>query len=66
MLTYTPANSIFDGPISNLLSILYIMIEIFSRALAQGGGGGGGRRRAVMISNLGLLSVVFRVMARQA
>ena len=34
--TYTPANSIFDGPIPSLLSLLYILIEIISRASAKG------------------------------
>ena len=34
--TYTPANSIFDGPITNLLSTLCILIEILSRAQAKG------------------------------
>ena len=33
--TYTPANSVFDGPITNLLSILCILIEILSRAHAK-------------------------------
>ena len=37
MLTYIPAYSIFDGPITNLLSILSILIEIFSCAHAKGG-----------------------------
>ena len=37
MHAYTPANSIFDGPITNLLLILCILIEIFSRAHALGG-----------------------------
>ena len=32
MDTYTPANSIFDGPITNLLSILCILVEVLSRA----------------------------------
>ena len=32
-----PATSIFDGPITNLLSILCILIEIVSRARAKGG-----------------------------
>ena len=54
--TYTPANSIFDGPISNLLSVLCILTGILSRAHARG-------KKALMISNLALLSVVFRVMA---
>ena len=36
MLTYTPANSIFDGPITNLLSAPYILIEVLSRAHAKG------------------------------
>ena len=33
---YTPPNSIFDGPITNLLSILSILTEIFSRAHGKG------------------------------
>ena len=33
--TYTPANSIFDGPITNGLSILTILIEILSWAYAK-------------------------------
>ena len=36
MLTYTPANSIFDGPVTNLLSVLYILIEVLSFAHAKG------------------------------
>ena len=36
-----PADSIFDGPVTNLLSILSILIEIFSCAHAKGEGGGG-------------------------
>ena len=39
MHTYTPADSVFDGPITNLLSILCILIEILSRARVKGGGG---------------------------
>ena len=34
--TYTPANSIFDVPIPSLLSLLYILIEVISRACAKG------------------------------
>ena len=34
-----PVYSIFDGPITNLLSIFSILIEIFSHAHAKGGGG---------------------------
>ena len=37
MHTYKLANNVFDGPISNLLLILCILIEIFSRAHALGG-----------------------------
>ena len=37
MHTYTPPNSIFDGPITNLLSVLCILIEILPRAHAKGG-----------------------------
>jgi len=33
------ADSIFDGPITNLLSVLSILIEIFSRAHPKGGRG---------------------------
>ena len=32
MLTYTPANMIFGGPITNVLSVLCILIEVLSRA----------------------------------
>ena len=42
MHAYTPANNIFDDLITNLLSILCILIEIFSPAHAKGGWGGGG------------------------
>ena len=31
MQTDTPANSIFDGPIATLLSILCILVEVLSR-----------------------------------
>ena len=33
--TYTPADNIFGGPVTNLLSILCILIEILSRAHAK-------------------------------
>ena len=36
MHTYTPANSIFDGPITNLLSVLCIAAEILSCVHAKG------------------------------
>ena len=32
MHTYMPANSTFDGPITNLLSVLCILVEVLSRA----------------------------------
>ena len=35
MHTYTPANSMFDGPIRNLFSILCILVEVLSRAHAK-------------------------------
>ena len=35
--TYTPANSIFDGPTTNLLSILCTLIEVLLRAHVKGG-----------------------------
>ena len=37
MQSYTHANSIFDGPITNLLSILCVLIHISSRAHPKGG-----------------------------
>ena len=42
MLTHTRANSMFDGPITNPLSVLCILIKVLSRAHSGGGGGGGG------------------------
>ena len=36
MHTYTPPCSIFDGPITNLLSVPCILIEILSGAQAKG------------------------------
>ena len=36
MLTYTPANSIFDGPLATLLSVLCILMEVLSLAHAKG------------------------------
>ena len=36
MHTYTPANSIFDGPVTNSLSVLCILTEIFSHAPVKG------------------------------
>ena len=44
---------IFDGPITALLSILYILVEVLSHAHAKR------RKRALMVSNLALLLVVF-------
>ena len=35
MHTYTPENSIFDGPVTYLLSILCILVEFLSRAHAK-------------------------------
>lgn len=40
--TYTLANSMFDGPITNLLLILSILIEVLPGTHAAGGGGVGG------------------------
>ena len=37
MHTYMPADSIFHGPITSILSVLCILIEIFSPAHAKGG-----------------------------
>ena len=36
MHTYVPPNSIFNGPITNLLSVLCIVIEILARAHTKG------------------------------
>ena len=41
MHTYTPANSVFDGLTTNLLSLLCILVEVISRAHAMGWGGVG-------------------------
>ena len=65
MLTYTPANSVFDGPVTNLLSVLCILIEALSRAHEKvgggaGGGGGGGGGEALMTSNSAILLVISR------
>ena len=35
MHTYAPENSVFDGLITNLLSILCILVEVISRAYAK-------------------------------
>ena len=35
MHAYTPANNTFDGPITNLLSMLCILVEILSPAQAK-------------------------------
>ena len=40
MSTYKLANSIFGGPITNLLSILCILIELSRCHVKRGGGGG--------------------------
>ena len=50
----------FDVPITNLLSILSVLIEILSRAHAKGA------KKALTVSDLVLLLVVFRVPARQS
>ena len=44
MHMYTPPKSVSDGPVTNLFSILCILIEIFSRVHAKVGGGSGGGR----------------------
>ena len=44
--TDTPANSIFDGPITTLLLILCILVEVLSRAQAKGG-------EVLILSNFG-------------
>ena len=61
MHAYTSQNSVFDGPVTNLLAIPPVLIEVLSPAYAGGGGGGGG---GLMISNLALLLVIFRMTAQ--
>ena len=52
MHTYKLANSIFDGPITNLLSILCILIEVLLRAHEKGWmAGWGGSRNHFMFDN---------------
>ena len=36
MFTYTPANSIFDGPLTNLLSTLRVLTEVLLRVQTKG------------------------------
>ena len=36
MHTYSPANSIFDGLVTDLLSVLCILIEVLSHARVKG------------------------------
>ena len=36
MLAYTPANSIYDGPMTSLLSVLCTLMEVLSLAHAKG------------------------------
>ena len=62
MHTYKLATSIFDGPMTTLLSILCIFTEVLSRAYAKVGGGGG----ALVISCLAVLLVFFQVTAGAA
>ena len=37
MHAYTPANDIFDGPVTNLLSVLCVFVEVLLSALAKRG-----------------------------
>ena len=37
MHAYTPANNIFDGPLANLFSVLCVLVDILSSALAKRG-----------------------------
>ena len=39
VLRSTPANSIFDGPVTTLLLMLYVLVEVLSRASAKRGKG---------------------------
>ena len=52
-----PADSIFDGPVTNLLSILCILTEILSHVHVKG------QKSPYDISDLALLLVVFQVTA---
>ena len=55
-----PPNSIFDGPVPNLLSTLCTLIEILPCVHAKGAA------KALTVSNLALLLDFFRETARQA
>ena len=57
MQAYTPSNSIFDGPVTNLLSILCILTEILSHVRVKG------HKSPYDISDLAPLLVVFQVTA---
>ena len=63
--TYTPEHSIFDGPVTDILLILCILIEIFSRAHANGQKKQRKKEEAI-ISDSALLLVIFQETARQA
>ena len=60
----------FDGPITNLLSIVCILIAVLSRAHAngrgEGGGGGNDVRFGTSVGYLALPLIIFRVTERQA
>ena len=64
---HTTANTVFDGPISNLLPTLHFDDDgdhLFHLLMRRAGVAGQGK--AVMISNLALLLVFFRVTAGHA
>ena len=54
-----PANSIFDGPVTDLLALLCILIEILTHSHAKW-------EKALAISDLAFLFVVFQVSVQQA
>ena len=58
MLAYPPANSKLDGPETNLLSVLWILVEVLSPAQAQG--------KTLNNLKFGTFIGVFRVTTRQA
>ena len=56
MHTNTPANSIFDGPVTNLLSVVCSLIESFHGLVQRGQ-----KSFTLVVSNLALLLIVFQV-----
>ena len=56
---HMPVDGMLDGPITNLLSVLSILMEILSCTHVKG-------KKSLMFSDLARLLVVFQLMAQQA